>query len=110
MQTSTTSSSAAPAPETPPPEQKPAAEGVKLNVDWKSMGVLSIVYIVVVLIFVLIYSLGAAKLSYDHFQSVLWGVVAFLFAPIYYPYYAFMYSSPAAPSMFGGRKRSKLLW
>lgn len=104
-----TSSAAAPAPEPPKPET-PVAEGVKVNLDWKSMGPLTIVSIVLVLIFTLIYSLGAAKLSYDHFQSVLWGVLAFIFAPIYYPFYAFMYSSPATPSMFGGRKRSKLLW
>jgi positive regulator of sigma E activity len=108
MQASAPASEPAPAPAL---EEPKPTDGVKVNLDWNAMGTASIVYIVVVLVFVLIYSLGAAKLSYDHFQSVLWGVLAFIFAPFYYPYYAFMYSSPAAPSMFGGRKRmSKLLW
>lgn len=107
--TSTTASAPAPAP-TPDPSA-PQQEKKTLNLDWSNLGGLTIAYIVLIFLFWLLYGVGAAKLSYDHFQSVLWAIVAFLFAPLYYPFYAFMYSTPAQPSMFGGRKRgAKLLW
>lgn len=60
------------------------------------------------LILSLIFSYGAAKLSYDTFQSVGWAVVAFFFSGIYYPYYAlFVHKAmpPAVPSMLGARRR-----
>ena len=59
-------------------------------------------------IFLLLFHLGAAKLSYDVHQSALWGFVSFLFASIYYPYYAFTDSTRReTSSFFGGRKSRK---
>ena len=71
-------------------------------------------YAVIVLIFVLVwvvlYWVGAAKLSYDTSGSAVWAFLAFLFAPFYYPYYAFFVSKPApAPMMGGGNAFSNLL-
>lgn len=58
-------------------------------------------------IFLILFHMGAAKLSYDLHQSALWGFLSFLFASIYYPYYAFVYSArrEVSTSLFGGRKR-----
>lgn len=56
-----------------------------------------------VLVWVVLYWAGAAKLSYDTSGSGLWALLAFIFAPFYYPYYAFFISKPApAPAMMGG--------
>jgi hypothetical protein len=56
-----------------------------------------------VLVWVVLYWVGAAKLSYDTSGSGLWALLAFIFAPFYYPYYAFFISKPApAPAMMGG--------
>ena len=69
-------------------------------------------YAVIVLIFVLVwvvlYWVGAAKLSYDTSGSAVWAFLAFLFAPFYYPYYAFFVSKPAPAPMMGGNPLSKL--
>ena len=57
-------------------------------------------------LFLLLFHLGAAKLSYDLHQSALWGFLSFIFASAYYPYYAFVYSTRRETStFFGGRKR-----
>jgi len=58
-------------------------------------------------IFLILFHLGAAKLSYDLHQSALWGFLSFLFASVYYPYYAFVYSArqEVSTSLFGGRRR-----
>ncbi len=52
-------------------------------------------------IFYIIFSYGAAKLSYDRFQNVGWAVVNFLFPMFYYPYYALTMSGA---QQYGGRK------
>lgn len=60
------------------------------------------------LILTIIFSYGAAKLSYDTFHSVGWAVLAFFFSGIYYPYYAlFVHKAmpPAVPPMLGARRR-----
>jgi hypothetical protein len=59
--------------------------------------------LIFVLVWVVLYWVGAAKLSYDTSGSAVWAFLAFLFAPFYYPYYAFFVSKPApAPMMAGG--------
>ena len=45
----------------------------------------------------ILFSLGAAKLSYDRFRSFGWAIVAFFFSAFYYPYYAYFVS--AGPPM-----------
>jgi hypothetical protein len=63
------------------------------------------------LILTIIFSYGAAKLSYDMFQSVGWSILAFIFSGFYYPYYALFLNRPAALStpppmgMMGARRR-----
>ena len=56
----------------------------------------------------LIFSYGAAKLSYDMFGSVGWAVLDFIFSWFYYPYYAlFLHKAPVqAPlGIVGARRR-----
>jgi hypothetical protein len=53
----------------------------------------------------LLFSLGAAKLSYDKFQSFGWAILAFIFSGIYYPYYAFFISVAAPPAMVAAGRR-----
>lgn len=55
-------------------------------------------------LFYIAFSYGAAKLSYDKFQSIGWAIVNFIFAAFYYPYYAIFLSGPSGSS-FGGRRR-----
>jgi hypothetical protein len=55
-------------------------------------------------IFYIIFSYGAAKLSYDRFQNVGWAVIDFLFPMFYYPYYALNFSG--AQQYGGGRGKS----
>jgi hypothetical protein len=55
-------------------------------------------------LFYFAFSYGAAKLSYDKYQSVGWAIVNFIFAAFYYPYYAIFLSGPSG-STFGGRRR-----
>ena len=66
-------------------------------------GTWAVVVMLFVLVWVVLYWVGAAKLSYDTSGSGLWALLAFIFAPFYYPYYAFFISKPApAPAMMGG--------
>ena len=51
-----------------------------------------------------VYSYGAAKLSYNKFGSVGWSILDFIFAPLYYPYYAYFLDT-SSQAIFGGRRR-----
>lgn len=58
------------------------------------------------LLIYLIPAFGAAKLSYDKYGSYGWAFLAFVFAPMYYVFYAFFVSTPTAsavPMMGGGK-------
>ena len=46
---------------------------------------------------------GAAKLSYDKYGSLGWAILAFIFSPFYYPFYAFFVSTRVP--MLGGRRK-----
>jgi hypothetical protein len=61
-------------------------------------------YLILFCVWLVAYYFGAAKISYDQTGSGLYAFVAFLFAPIYYPYYAFFVSRPASAPMMGGGK------
>ena len=68
-------------------------------------GTYAVIVLIFVLVWVVLYWVGAAKLSYDTSGSAMWAFLAFLFAPFYYPYYAFFVSKPApAPMMAGGAR------
>jgi hypothetical protein len=52
-------------------------------------------------------SYGAAKLSFNKYQSYGWAILDFFFAGFYYPYYAYFIDSPhypTAPAAIGGRR------
>jgi hypothetical protein len=69
----------------------------------------AITYIVISVLVSILFSVGAAKLSYDRFRSIGWAIVAFFFSGLYYPYYAFFVSGPSvmAPTgMLGAMRRA----
>jgi len=59
------------------------------------------VYSILGFIFAIVFSYGAAKLSYDKYRSVGWAVLDFFFASFYYPYYAIVLNTPI---YIGGRR------
>lgn len=65
----------------------------------------SIAITVLSVLVVLIYYIGAAKLSYDKHGSIGWAFLAFIFAPIYYPVYAYFVSSRTNMGMLGGLRK-----
>jgi hypothetical protein len=61
-------------------------------------------YLILLFVWIVAYWFGAAKVAYDQTGSGLWAFVAFLFAPLYYPYYAFFVSKPTPAPMMGGSR------
>ena len=86
-------------PKTPPTDQASQDAMSALGLFGSIMGLLS-------LLFVILFSYGAAKLSYDKFGSIGWAIVNFFFATFYYPYYAIFLSGPQA-AVVGGRPRRR---
>ena len=84
-------------PASPPPQ---AAVTVDVNTtavkDW-SWWIFNTAWGLVPLAFALVFSGGAAYLSYQRNQSAALAILAFFFATIYYPYYAFTSSSSSTP-------------
>jgi len=72
----------------------------------KAVPLASIAWIALIVIQALLFYSGAAKLSYDRFKSIGWAIVAFLFAPLYYMYYAFFVSTSASPVMIAAARRA----
>ena len=61
--------------------------------------------VIIPILFMIAFHVGAGYLSYQKFGSIGWAFVDFLFAYFYYPYYAFFLSAPApAPVLFGGKR------
>jgi hypothetical protein len=88
-------------PKTPPPEApKTAGEALK------AIPTGTIIWIILGIIQAILFYSGAAKLSYDRFGSIGWAIVAFLFAPLYYMYYAFFVSTAASPVMIAAARRA----
>lgn len=56
-------------------------------------------------IFLFLFHYGAARLSFNTNGSYLWSFLSFIFATLYYPYYAFFVSTPMPAPVFGGRRR-----
>lgn len=90
-------------------ETKKPTPGVSVGLMSGGAGVMMTVSLT--LIFSILFSYGAAKLSYDTFHSVGWAVLAFIFSGFYYPYYALFVNRPGAMStpppmgMTGARRR-----
>jgi hypothetical protein len=84
-----------------PAEAPKSAEAVSIQPQMLGFGLLGSLPMI-------IFSLGAAKLSYDRFQSFGWAILAFIFSGLYYPYYAFFISTAAPPAMvMAGRRMHK---
>lgn len=66
----------------------------------------TIVGVVFGLLIIALYSGGAAKLSYDRYGSVGWAILAFIFAPFYYPIYAYFINSKPT-GLIGGMRKMK---
>ena len=68
-----------------------------------------VIGIILYLVYILAFMIGAAKISYDKYHSIPWAIVDFFFASFYYIYYAFFVSKPSpTPSvhpMAGGKWR-----
>jgi hypothetical protein len=90
-------------------ETKKPTPGVSVGLMSGGAGVIMTVSLS--LIVSILFSYGAAKLSYDTFHSVGWAILAFLFSGFYYPYYAFFVhkapglSTPPPMGMMGARRR-----
>jgi hypothetical protein len=68
---------------------------------------LGIVSMIFTIIFLFVWHLGAASLSYAKYGSIGWAILDFFFASFYYPFYAFFLNTPAPTGMMGGRRRHK---
>ena len=91
-------------PGTPAPPGPVPTPGATTTVDPKyevEYTALSIVSAVFALIFFIVFSYGAAKLSFDKYRSIGWAILDFFFSSFYYPYYAIFLNSPTA---IGGRR------
>jgi len=92
---------------TPANANPSAAAGSEKKTDSTASG-LGIVSMIFTIIFLFVWHLGAASLSYAKYGSIGWAILDFFFATFYYPFYAFFLNTPAQPtSMFGGRRKLK---
>jgi hypothetical protein len=57
------------------------------------------------ILFWIVFSYGAAKLSYDKYRSIGWAILDFFFSTFYYPYYALVLNSPTQAIIAAGRRR-----
>jgi len=92
---------------TPANTNPSAASGSEKKTDSTASG-LGIVSMIFTIIFLFVWHLGAASLSYAKYGSIGWAILDFFFASFYYPFYAFFLNTPAQPTtMFGGRRKLK---
>jgi hypothetical protein len=102
-------SAARPGPPAPPaapptlPQTTPEQQGQATAAGGVALAFASLTGIASFLFYIM-FSYGAAKLSYDKYGSMGWAVVNFIFATFYYPYYAIFLNGPSGSS-FGGRRR-----
>jgi hypothetical protein len=94
------------------PKTTPAEEKKTVIIDTSSA--VGIITIVISSLALFLWHLGAARLSYLKYGSIGWAVLDFIFATIYYPYYAlFLAEGTAAPPtgimMGGGRMVKKMM-
>ena len=83
----------------PPPLTNTPSQSTSVGI----MAALGVPLAILGAILAIMVTFGAAKLSHDRYGSLFWAVVAFIFSPIYYPYYAFFVSKPVY--MVGARRR-----
>jgi hypothetical protein len=105
-------------PASPPPADSKAAVTVEVDTkaakEW-SWYVFNTAWGLIPLAFAILFSAGAAYLSYQRNQSAALAILAFFFATIYYPYYAFTSGSsspsvsPASTLMTAGKRILKAM-
>ena len=81
-----------------------ATVGATANLPSWLSGTWVVFYAFLLMLYIIAYWFGAAKIAYDQTGSGLWAFAAFLFAPFYYPYFAFFVSKPAPVPMMGGKR------
>jgi hypothetical protein len=92
-----------------PPATQPAADNVQAVVTAPTgFGVVASTAMLIPLLILFLFHLGAAYLSYQKYGSLGWAFFNFIFAYFYYPYYSFFLAKEPAPSalpaMMGGMK------
>ena len=112
--------------------QQPPTQEVQLNKEEeKQLGsalarfagasfALVVLVVIFLIIYVISFHVGAAMLSYHKYGSFFWAIVNFVFAWVYYPFYAFFLDTNTPPvaaptetmvggvvKMLGGRRRSR---
>ena len=92
---------------TPANANPSAAAGSVAKTDSSTASGLGIVSMVFTIVFLFVWHLGAASLSYAKYGSIGWAILDFFFASFYYPFYAFFLNTPAPTGMMGGRRRHK---
>jgi len=88
-------------PGTPPPPstpEVPTKTDPKVQTEYTTVAIVSAVFSI---LFFIVFSYGAAKLSYDKYRSVGWAILDFFFSSFYYPYYAIVLNNP---TVMGGRR------
>lgn len=98
------------APEKQPTEaavpQPSISDAIKSSLTSAFSSPAAIAYIVVLAIILLLPAIGAAKLSHDRYGSIGWAILAFIFNPFYYVYYAYFVSTKYVQQpILGGRRR-----
>jgi hypothetical protein len=84
----------------PPPATAPAAGDVQAVVTVPTgFGVLASTMMLIPLLILLVFHLGAGYLSYQKYGNLGWAFLNFIFAYFYYPYYAFFLAKDPGPSM-----------
>jgi hypothetical protein len=87
------------------PANTVAVKNSEVKTD-SSAGGLGIASIIFTGIFLFVWHLGAASLSYAKYGSIGWAILDFFFATFYYPFYAFFLNTPTpSVGMMGGRRR-----
>lgn len=89
-------------PPTPVPNTNPT--NPTSTTSSSSMSVGSIVGLIFGILAVAVYHGGAAKMSYDRYGSIGWAILAFIFAPLYYPVYGYFISTKSTGLMSAGRR------
>jgi hypothetical protein len=81
---------------------QPPATGIPLPAITAAQGAYIALGILVTFLPAFLYCYGAAKLSFAKHQSYGWSILAFFFAVLYYPFYAWVLNTPSG--VVGGRR------
>lgn len=95
------STPAPPPPQTQPPETQTSETKTTQSSGWTVGG---IVYLSLSIISIAVVNFGAARISYHKYRSIGWAILAFIFAPLYYPFYGLFLSTPMQVPMIAGRR------